>query len=263
MARRSGGSGYRGAWRIGAGGSLMPHADAGRRDMLRAIRESLSASAPQDELERATSHDDARTRALRLPLLHDSNAPHTAASASEPGSTLARFQQRLEAVGGKSVLARNESEAASALATILSKNGVRRVAVSNAPLVERLVATCGDRVRVERVDHLSRDDLFDCDAGVTTAQWGIAETGTLVLESAREKSRLLSLVPAMHVAILRTASICESLAEALDRVDGAAERSRAVTMITGPSRTSDIELTLTIGVHGPQALHVILLEDAS
>src|SRR5438067_610776 len=108
-------------------------------------------------------------------------------------------------------------------------------------------------------ESLSRDDLFACDAGVTTAQWGIAETGTLVLESARERSRLLSLVPPIHVALLSTRCICESLGDALARVRQGA--SHAITFITGPSRTSDIELTLVVGVHGPQTVHVLLLEE--
>jgi L-lactate dehydrogenase complex protein LldG len=242
---------------------MMRQTDAGRRDILRAIRENLSASAPHDELRRATLEGHARAHALRLPLLGD-NANARSVIASEPMSSRARFQQRLEAVGAQSVVARNEREAASALAAVLSEAGARRVAMSDAPLVERLASQCGNGVRAERVQALSRDDLFNCDVGVTTAQWGIAETGTLVLESAREKNRLLSLVPPAHVAILRTACICDSLADALARVHaGNGSSSRAVTFITGPSRTSDIELTLTIGVHGPQTLHVILLEEAS
>ena len=88
---------------------------------------------------------------------------------------------------------------------------------------------------------------------------GIAETGTLVLESARERSRLLSLVPPIHVAVLSTRCICESLGDALARVRQGA--SHAITFITGPSRTSDIELTLVVGVHGPQTVHVLLLEE--
>jgi len=130
---------------------------------------------------------------------------------------------------------------------------------SDAPLVQRLLSTLGHDFVRESLDRLSRDDLFACDAGVTTAQWGIAETGTLVLESARERSRLLSLVPPIHVALLSTRCICESLGNALDRVRQAA--SHAITFITGPSRTSDIELTLVVGVHGPQTVHVLLLED--
>ena len=123
---------------------------------------------------------------------------------------------------------------------------MRRVVGSDAPLVQRLLPRSGDSVVLESLDRLTRDELFACEAGVTTAQWGIAETGTLVLESARERSRLLSLVPPIHVAVLSASR---------------QTASHAITLITGPSRTSDIELTLVVGVHGPQTVHVLLLEE--
>jgi len=132
---------------------------------------------------------------------------------------------------------------------------VRRVVGSDAPLVQRLLPRSGDSFVLESLDRLTRDELFACEA----AQWGIAETGTLVLESARERSRLLSLVPPIHVAVLSASCICESLGDALARVRQTA--SHAITLITGPSRTSDIELTLVVGVHGPQTVHVLLLEE--
>jgi L-lactate dehydrogenase complex protein LldG len=170
-----------------------------------------------------------------------------------------RFTERLAAVGAQCSVVRGEPEAAGALAGILSGAGARRVVGSDAPLVQRLLRPLRDRFEIVALERLSRDDLFACDVGVTTAQWGIAETGTLVLESARERSRLLSLVPPIHVAVLSTRCICESLGDALARVSQAA--SHAITFITGPSRTSDIELTLVVGVHGPQTVHVLLLEE--
>jgi L-lactate dehydrogenase complex protein LldG len=130
--------------------------------------------------------------------------------------------------------------------------------------VRRVLAAAPLDVHVDEAEALSRDDLFACDAGVTTAQLAIAETGTLVLESAREKHRLLSLVPPVHIALLAARDICDSLADVIARLAGTFKEpdvaSHAVTFITGPSRTSDIELTLTIGVHGPRTLHVIILE---
>ena len=117
---------------------------------------------------------------------------------------------------------------------------------------------------VELLLDAPKDALFDVDVGISGAQWGIAETGTLVLESARERHRFVSLIPRVHIALLRADHLRGTLGEALSLVrDGDAEgtvSSAAVTLVTGPSRTSDIELTLAIGVHGPQELHVILME---
>ena len=106
----------------------------------------------------------------------------------------------------------------------------------------------------------SAADLFGYDVGLTTAQAAIAETGTLVLESNEERHRLVSLLPPVHIALVEAANICATLGEALTGVKrkGPSGMSRAITFITGPSRTADIELTLTIGVHGPKELYVIV-----
>ena len=215
-----------------------------RREILSAIRENL-----------------ARGSSPPVPL----SVPETGDVLSSPspegreGQGVRTFTERLAAVGAQCSVVRGEAEAAGALAGILSGAGARRVVGSDAPLVQRLLRPLRDRFEMAALDRLSRDDLFACDVGVTTAQWGIAETGTLVLESARERSRLLSLVPPIHVALLSTRSICASLGDALAHVRQA--DSHAITFITGPSRTSDIELTLVVGVHGPQTVHVLLLED--
>ena len=85
------------------------------------------------------------------------------------------------------------------------------------------------------------------------------ETGTLVLESDRESHRLTSLVPPVHLCVLRAENIRQTLGEILEVTSR--DLSRTVTFITGASRTSDIELTLAIGVHGPGELHVIVIAD--
>ena len=119
-------------------------------------------------------------------------------------------------------------------------------------------------LQVERVAYSSTPpglkELLQVEAGVSSAQWGIAETGTIVLTSDEEQSRLVSLVPPIHVALLLEDNVLPNLDEALVEVyrDNPADMSRAITWITGPSRTADIELTLVVGVHGPRQLHVIL-----
>lgn len=109
--------------------------------------------------------------------------------------------------------------------------------------------------------------LLDARIGVTQADYGIGDTGTLVLVSGGEQHRLLSLVPPVHVSLLHPQKIVPSLASlipCLERRFAAGKITpQAVTMITGPSRTADIEHTLTIGVHGPVALHLLISETLS
>jgi L-lactate dehydrogenase complex protein LldG len=106
--------------------------------------------------------------------------------------------------------------------------------------------------------------LASCGVGVTAAGYAIAETGTIVLSSDEPNALLVSLLPPVHIAILRSSQIAASLDEVISKLSreriNRAGPSRSVTMITGPSRTSDVELVLSIGVHGPKELHVIILD---
>ena len=105
---------------------------------------------------------------------------------------------------------------------------------------------------------MSRIPDPDIRAGVTGARMGIAETGSVVLSSG-ESGLTASLLPEVHIAILKSTDIVPTLAEALARRE--LREVSAATIITGPSRTADIEMALTIGVHGPKELHVILIKD--
>lgn len=105
--------------------------------------------------------------------------------------------------------------------------------------------------------------LAACGVGVTAADHAIAESGTIVLSSDEPNALLVSLLPPTHVAVLRSSQIVASLSEAITKLaeTTAANAWRSATFITGPSRTGDVELVLSIGVHGPKELHVIVLEE--
>ena len=194
------------------------------------------------------------------------NEPHRASAVRVTGSDdkasrAAWFQQMLESVGGKTVRVSSDEQAAEIIDQIIDKSAARRVAMSDAAIVARISAMI--KSDVDRVEStVKSSELLNCDIGITSAQWAIAETGTLVMESHRERHRLISLVPPIHIAVIESSQICASLDEALllVRGEGEAGLSRAVTFITGPSRTGDIEMVLTIGVHGPQQLHVIIID---
>ena len=96
-------------------------------------------------------------------------------------------------------------------------------------------------------------------AGVTGALLGIAESGSLLLVSSPDSPLTSSLLPDIHIAILHRSDLVASLPEALARPEVLA--APAAVIITGPSRTGDIEMALTIGVHGPKELHIFLIED--
>lgn len=107
-----------------------------------------------------------------------------------------------------------------------------------------------------------RKNLGGVDIGFTIADAGIAETGTLVLDSKSEELRLATMICEVHVCVLRTSTLRQTSYEAEDMVRAMSKNGPAyVAFVTGASRTADIERVLAIGVHGPLELHILLLED--
>ena len=95
--------------------------------------------------------------------------------------------------------------------------------------------------------------------GITSAHYCLADTGTLVMIASPEEARLISLLPPVHIAVVDSGSMLSGLDELFANTALPAEQSSSMVLITGPSRTADIEQTLVRGVHGPGEIHVVLL----
>jgi len=99
----------------------------------------------------------------------------------------------------------------------------------------------------------------DAEVGITSADYALADTGTLVLFSSAEEARMISLLPPVHIAVVPSERILSGLEELFTRERFPAERSSSMVLITGTSRTGDIEQILVRGVHGPGEVHVIVV----
>jgi L-lactate dehydrogenase complex protein LldG len=211
-----------------------PMNNSAREAILSSIRSHLAASAPYEE--------------------HPVNLENPVILSKTPVSLVELFKQNLESVNGHCIITTDVTDA---LRQIITDLKARRIAISDDANVERWLRLIDLEIEELGITP-DAQDIFRFDIGISTAQAAIAETGTLVLDSAHERHRLVSLVPPVHIAIVDASRICETLGEVLTLLHGAREISPTVTFITGPSRTADIELTLAIGVHGPQELYVII-----
>jgi L-lactate dehydrogenase complex protein LldG len=216
----------------------MQEADA-RGSILASIRQSLTASRAFDDVHEEANINDESTRSASL----------------SQDELINNFKRNLDSVGGHCHIVSEMSEAAEAVFKIIDGLSATNIAISDSPIV----AAITDGLAVDVVVNADLEYLFASDVGITGAQYAIAETGTLVLESDAERHRLTSLVPPVHICILEAGNTRQTLGEILEIVQS--DLSRTVTFITGASRTSDIELTLAIGVHGPRELHVVVIDD--
>ena len=198
---------------------------------------------------------------------------------------VARLQDELQAVGGQVVRVESVAEATQYVTQLareyeaalvvrweddvlamlevdaaLQAQGVE-VSIAAPPLEDAAAMAAQRR-------HL-RDLLARADIGLSGADYVIAETGTLALAALPGQMRGVSLLPPMHVAVVKPSQIVGTMADCLamlqeeGRADLPERLTSCLSFITGPSRTGDIELALTVGVHGPGKLHLIILDDPS
>jgi len=163
-----------------------------------------------------------------------------------------RFSQELETVGGH-VHRVKQDELSKGLIEFFGKYDVREVMMWDSIPVLRPADLSGAGVRVATRTNPSLR------VGITGALSAIAETGTLVIPSAKGQPLGASLLAEIHIAIIRSPQIVWSLVEAFQSHE--VRDASATVLITGPSRTADIEMTLTIGVHGPKELQVFVVDD--
>ena len=105
-----------------------------------------------------------------------------------------------------------------------------------------------------------KETLFQVDAGITSTRGAIAETGAIVLWPDDKEPRLLSLVPPIHIAVLEADKIYNTFCEMIQAEAWPEQMPTNVVLISGPSKTADIELVLAFGVHGPKELIVLIVE---
>ncbi|HEX4155152.1 MAG TPA: LUD domain-containing protein [Acidobacteriaceae bacterium] len=169
-------------------------------------------------------------------------------------SVLELFEDRLRDYDA-TVVRCTAARVAETLRSVLVAAGVRRVGVP-----ERIDLALPEGFEFVTDEGMPAAELNEMDGVLTRCGLAIAETGTLVLQSAAGQGRrALTLVPDVHVCVVRARDVVETVPEAFARL--AATATLPTTFVSGPSATADIEMTRIKGVHGPRFLHVVLVED--
>lgn len=183
---------------------------------------------------------------------YEAPLPNVIASAAKrsAGESLERFVERAQAVGAEVIHAEHPA-LAGLIAHHTSSVGVRSVVIWEDELLVPVAAA----LRAAAISVTDRPE--QADAGITTADFAIAETGTVVLAASQGRPRATSLVPPRHIVVLSAQRITDTIFDLLPRLGSLPS---ALTFITGPSRTADIELTPVRGVHGPVAVTVFITE---
>jgi L-lactate dehydrogenase complex protein LldG len=176
---------------------------------------------------------------------------------------VARFMTEATGVGAVAYDERGRDGAAR-VAALLTEAGARRVLLDPTALPERLggvdVMAALRAAGVEVVTTWDDDTLFAVDAGITGVAAAVAETGSLACLSGPDSARGASLVPPVHIALVRVSQIVPDLFDWYAGLEALPELAANVNLITGPSKTADIEGVLVRGMHGPGQVHIILID---
>jgi len=182
---------------------------------------------------------------------------------------VSQFARELEAVSGRTIGPVAPEELADQVVSIARERGVKSIAVGSGVLLDlngladALQAGGVTVVRTASVDSATRSALRNqlalVDAGLAEADYGIASTGTLAVFSEETRPSALTLLPPASIVVLPIDRMKPDLASALAAIGPAALEAHRLTLITGPSRTADIEKRIVMGVHGPKSLDVIVV----
>ncbi|WP_298232503.1 lactate utilization protein C [uncultured Azohydromonas sp.] len=183
----------------------------------------------------------------------------------DPATLLAPFETAARGWRAE-VLHASEADWPQVVRQALAQRGCARVAIGAASTLQPGLDTALHGLQVRRFDTPLaqwKGELFDAiDAGVTGAEAGIADTGTLVLRPGAHEPRTLSLVPPLHVAVLRASRLYAGLPAAMSAVTAAQDDMPTnLLLVTGPSKTADIQQVLAFGAHGPRELVIVLVND--
>ena len=176
---------------------------------------------------------------------------------TDPETRVGSMLRAVEALAGKTRRAATAEDARAYVGAVLE--GKTAVA-SNAPFLREcgILELAGVRSGFTDAAEL-RALCATADVGISSADYALADTGTLVMLASPAEARLISLLPPVHIAVVPKERLLSGLDELFTILPHPAEQTSSMVLITGPSRTADIEQILVRGVHGPGEIHVVVV----
>lgn len=174
-----------------------------------------------------------------------------------------RFKEQCEAAGGRVHVVDGDAAARERVVALLRESAARRILLGANAILDRIgVPTFLADLTLEcrRVEATAPNDrFFDAELSVTGADYLIAETGSIILLARPDEPRSVSLLPPVHIVVADGSQILPDFFDVFARIPVGQDLPSCISVITGPSKTGDIELRLVTGVHGPGEVHVVLI----
>jgi L-lactate utilization protein LutC len=181
----------------------------------------------------------------QAPALHSNQAENTQEQAPALQNKITQFTAELIVLGGHVYQTQNATQD---IIEFLKSRGINKIHLEPKTLDKKIL----HKADID-FTHESDPQII---VGVTNAICGLADTGSILIVDGAGDPLKASLLPEIHIAVLNSSNILPSLPDAMPLV----KNTSAAVFITGPSRTADIEMTLTIGVHGPKEIHVFVVD---
>jgi L-lactate dehydrogenase complex protein LldG len=207
-----------------------------------------------------TSSKENILKKIRKALSHSTPLPFPQSEGNQPvfepldEEPEVEFARQFTQLQGKFIYCINQQELAFQLTSLVKKQDWQKVFCLEEKLVTSVAAQLSDR--------LVKTDLANCDVSITGCEYLVARTGSIVLSSAQQSGRSVSVYAPIHVCIAYTNQLVYDIKDALQAAKDKYGKNlpSLLSFATGPSRTADIEKTLVVGVHGPKEVYLFLVE---
>ncbi len=174
-----------------------------------------------------------------------------------------QFITELRKVNTNVIEAANESEIKNSLDNLIKDKKIKSFSIWEFEYLKKLnLKQDLKHMGLKLIAAKNKNRIAESDIGITQVDYAIADTGTLVLLTNKNQPRTVSLLPPIHLAIVRPENLVRNISDLFiilkSKLQQGQDLTNCMTFITGPSRTADIELNLTLGVHGPKELYVFI-----